>query len=260
MIEVYYKKSFFKCPTEWNELTRKQVLQVMKILYGQTSEINGILMLFRCIASIPWWQFYTMRTGGLLNAALEATEFLVKENNLTKNLIPKYRGFYGPADQLGNLRMGEFCFAEFFYLKYRNSKEYADLDDLVSVLYRPGKRFYNHRINEAGDHRKPFNPNVQQHLKKSVKRWPLEVKHAILHFYEASRDEKIRNNDKVFSKGGGESLYGMWSTMRGVAKTGHFGDFDKVQEQYVDTILMELNETVAEAEEMEREQNKVKVK
>ena len=66
----------------------------------------------------------------------------------------------------------------------------------------------------------------------------------------------MATNPRVFdeaSPDAGESLYGLWSVMRSVAKAGHFGDFDKVQEQYVDTILMELNEAIVEAEKMEAE-------
>jgi hypothetical protein len=47
--------------------------------------------------------------------------------------------------------------------------------------------------------------------------------------------------------------------MRSVAKEGTFGDFDRVNEQYVDTILMDLNEVVAEAEQIEMDRNKVTV-
>jgi hypothetical protein len=260
MREVLFRNWSYALPDEWNELTRKKLLAVIKVMYLAPGDDAGVLQMFRALVQIPWWQFYMMRTPNLIDAAYEATAFLLKENTLTKNLIPFYKGFAGPSDQLGNVRMGEFCFSEFYFLQYKHNSLDKDLDLLVATIYRPRKHwlFYNYRKNFEGDFRKPFSPHTIRYYAEDIAKWPRHVKLAIYHFYEGARAEKILGNPKVFdSSDGEESLYGLWSVMRSIAKSGHFGDLDKVQEQYIDTMLMELNETVAEAEKIEMERNKV---
>jgi hypothetical protein len=260
MREAYFRRWSYSIPDEWNELNRKQLLAVIKVMYDEKGDDRGLLLLFRALARIPWWQFFMMRSPNLLEAAYDATAFLFQENKLTKNILTFYKGFAGPADQLTNVKMGEFCFSEFYYLQYKTNNETKPLDRLVATLYRPRKHwlFYNYRKNFEGDYRKPFSPHTIMYYSENISKWPLHIKHAIFQFYEGARAEKIASNPRVFeSSTGEESLYGLWSVMRSVAKSGHFGDLDKVQDQYVDTLLMELNETVVEAERIEMERNKV---
>ncbi len=259
MIEVYYGKRSYMTPSTWNELKREQLLGVMNVLQQPVDEAKGLLMLLRIITRIPWWRFLLAKTPYLMDAAVEATSFLMEKNDLTKNLIPKYKGLYGPADSLSNLTMAEFCFTETFFSIWKHSTDEEYLDRLVAVLYRRKREGYNHRINPDGDHREKFNPNLIEYYRMQVEGWPKVVKQAIAHWYDGCRNQKIEENPKVFDGSGGqESVNGMWSVMRNVAKGGHFGDFDKVGEQYIDTILMELNEVVVEAERHEAEMKKMK--
>jgi len=235
---------------------------VIKVFYTEHDNDRGILMMFRALAGIPWWQLFMMRTPNLLAAARDATEFLFEGNTLTKNLLPFYRGYAGPADDLQNLKMLEFCHTEFFHSRYEKDGNIDDLNALVAALYRPKKSrwSYSYTKNPDGDFRVPFNPNTIAYYQKRLAKWPTHVKLAIFRFYQGARASIITRNPRVFDNGGGEeSLYGLWSVMRAVAKSGHLGDLDKVTDQYVDTVLMELNETVAEAERIEMERNKVTV-
>lgn len=251
----------FSVPEQWNEMSQKQLLEVMRVMHAQKGDDQGVLMLFRAMVDIPWHKFFAMRTPALMDVAIECTEFLFQKNTLTRNLIPQYKWLAGPADNLMNLKMAEFCFSEFRYFAWRNSQEQKDLDMFIATLYRPTKdMFYDAVRNPDGDVRKPFNDSLTPVIALKIAKWPMEVKRAIVLFYEGCRAKKIEDNPKVFDNSTGEeSLHGLWSVMRSVAKGGSFGDFDKVNEQYVDTILMELNETVAEAERIEMEQNRVTV-
>lgn len=258
MNAVWYHKKEYVIPGEWNELTQRQLLQVQEVFNRNVDELKGRMLLFRILCKMPWWKFLLIRSANLLPAVMEATEFLMTRNSLTKNLIPTYKGFAGPGDKM-NIRMIEFCYSEGLFMAYKNQKDDKYLDQLIAILYRPIRKRYNHKLNPDGDHRMAFNPNLLDYNTMFIEDWPLPVKQSILMFYEGCRNEKIASNPKVFEGGSGdESLYGMWSVMRNVAKSGHLGDFEKVGEQYIDTILMELNEVVVEAEKMEFEMNKQK--
>lgn len=262
MRSAFFQKWEYAVPDHWNEISGKNYLNVIRVFYSENGNDRGILMLFRALLGIPWWHFFRMRSPNLIPAAMDATEFLFEGNTLSQNLLPVYRGYAGPADNLQNMKMLEFCHSEFYYTKYEAEKKIEDLDALVSVLYRPKKSWftYSYRKNPDGDFRIAFNPNSMGYYQKKVAKWPMHVKLAIFHFYQGVRSVIIARNPKVFDNASGEeSLYGLWSLMRSVAKGGHLGDLDKVTDQYVDTVLMELNETVAEAEKIEMERNKVTV-
>lgn len=261
MKTLHFKNWQYDVPEAWNELDGKRFLQVMEVLTKETGDDKGILSVFRALAGIPWRQFYRMREPALMDAAVECTEFLFRENTLTKNLLPYYGGLYGPGHGLSNLKMAEFCFSEHRYIQYKQTPSPENLNMFIAVIYREGKSiFYDYVRNPDGDVRKKFNDELTPMLAMRIAKWPDHVKRAILLFYEGARNAKVKANDKVFgSSDGQESLYGLWSVMRSVAKEGTFGDFDRVNEQYVDTILMDLNEVVAEAEQIEMERNKVTV-
>lgn len=261
MKTLHFRKWSYDIPESWNEMDGKRMLQVMKAFTSEMGDEKGILTLFRALADIPWYQFYLMREPSLMDTAIECTEFLFGENTLTRNHLPYYGGLYGPADGLCNMKMAEFCFSEHRYVQYKQNPTEENLNMFIAVIYREGRNmFYDYVRNPDGDVRQKFNDSITPHLALRISKWPHHVKRAIVFFYEGARDAKIKANDKVFgSSNGEESLHGLWSVMRSVAKEGAFGDFDRVNEQYVDTILMDLNEVVAEAERIEMEQNRVTV-
>jgi hypothetical protein len=263
MTNVYYKTWTFSVPDNWNEIDRTRMLQIMEIFYRENDDDRGRLLLFRALAQIPYAVLYLMKEPELITIARDCTEFLF-ENKLTKNPIMFWGKFAGPADSISNMKIGEFTFAEFAYMQYVQTKDVRFLHTLVATIYRSKRNrlLYSYSQNPDGDYRVPFNPNLVDYNTKVVSKWPRPVLDSIFHFYQGARAEKIAANPKVFdgTESQGQSLYGMWSVMRSVAKAGHFGDFDKVQDQYIDTVLMELNETVVEAEKLEAERNKVTLK
>jgi hypothetical protein len=261
MKTLHFKRWKYSIPEEWNELDEKRLLNIIRICHRGMQDETGVLMLFKALANIPSWQFYLMRTPALMEVAEECVDFILQENTLTRNVIPVWDGFAGPSDELANLRMVEFCFTESAFIEYQHTNDQSALDRLIAVLYRPQKGIlYNRKLNPEGDLRKKFNENLIGHYAKKVAKWPWEVKVAIMQYYKACRQKKIDDNDRIFnSSDGEESINGMWSVLQSVASDGPFGDIDKTAEQYVDSILMHLNEVVVKADRIEMEQNRVKV-
>lgn len=283
---IHYKNYTHVIASEWNELSPAQLRKIMRVIWTG-NDLHCRFKLFRILTGWSWRRLYLItgiyyikqvdlisqlpffnkliekylnNCARLFDAIIDSTQFLFLTNDLNKNIIPIYKGFYGPDDEIRNLKMGEFTFSELAFIAWKKSKDPQYLDELVAILYRPGRKNYDQKKNVEGDHREPFNPNLTAFYKKKVAGWPADLKLSIATFYMGCREKKILDNERVFSSTGDgeESLYGLWSVMRNVAKAGHFGDFDKVQDQFVDTILMELNEVVVEAEKKEEELENLK--
>jgi hypothetical protein len=282
---VFYKGRFTEAAGSWDELSASQLRQAVAILTGPYLPEVKRLRLLKVLLRWSWWKialamgmlrFWDLpeqksglrrlqlfgkavdRTARLAEAAEELTRFFFEGNTITRNIIPEYKGFFGPADALANMRMAEFCFSENYYLLWKQTQETKYLNLLISCLWRPGKK--NAANEAAGDYRTPFNPAMHNTMAARVNKWPADVKLAMAMIYDGMRAKKISDNPKVFSDAEpqGETVFGLWSIMRSVAKAGHFGDFDKVQHQYLDTILMELTEASIEAERLEEQMETMK--
>jgi hypothetical protein len=294
-------RKFYSIPETWNELSGKQLLQVMDVFYNNDySAEKAELKLLKILTGMSWWQFFRApvtttdkicffplqfsfswstllfrmnQTCYGLDEYLYLTYFLILSNELTKQVLPEYKEFYGPADDCGNMKMNEFVFSEHYYMawaaiKRRKEEDPAPteeeekeaeklLNNLVAVLYRPARKKYDYRRNVEGDCRIAFNENLCEYFATSqVYAWPLQVKMAIVHYYEACRQKWVNDNMDVFGGDGEPAKYGLLSVMRGVAKSGVHGTFDNVEQKYVSMILIELNEEVAEAREMEKAMKK----
>jgi hypothetical protein len=280
---IFYK-GWKTVPSEWNELTAKQAISVFKAMvqYSAPAQLETLQVALLCrLLCWPSWRLaLTMRLHKFWNLGIAAkngrvhhkalnhldrasklgeasttlTQFLFEKNTLTRNLLRHYRGLWGPANNGSDLTMAEFVYSEKYFIDYQTTKNVADLNLLVSVLYRQGKGYNRHTRVAA---RVKFQPPEQRHI-AAIERWPIWQKILVYKWYDAVREEKIAQHPKPFEASEDTDtdplMYGLWSVMRNVAKAGHFGDFDKVQEQYVDTILMELTEAITEAEKLEAAQ------
>lgn len=239
-------------PTHWNELSKKQLLAIAQILYGANDINKTILQLLKILTGMKWIRFLRAPAAEL-QEFIYLVYFLINKNELTKQLLPCYKKFYGPADDFNNLLMCEFVFAEDFFLRYQQSeeKEKKLLDELIAVLYRPGKWQYDLVKNVDGDPRIPFNENIcHWHGNKEISKWPVHIKNAILTWYKGCREKLISDNSEIFNGAGEPAKYGLLSVIRSIATSHVHGNFDEVQMKPVKIIMMELNEMHQEAEKL----------
>lgn len=250
-------KKFFTVPTEWNELSQQQLLDVMECIYmSQYYRDEGRLKLFKIITGLNWWQFFKCRSEELEDL-LYLTDFLLGEKtNLTKQLIPHFDFLCGPDSELGNLVMSELVFSDAYFMQWCADKENIQLlNEFCAVLYRPMKKNYDLVKNPDGDPREEFNSNLSNYIAKTkIAKWPMKVKLAIATWYDACRWQIVQENPEVF--GGSEadvSRHGLISVIRQVAKGGVLGNFVEVQKKYVSLVMIELNESIADAKEQEQQ-------
>lgn len=250
MTIIEINKRFYTVPTSWNELTCRQLLQVMEIIYSNISITRANLKMLQVLTGISKIRFMLAPVPQLAEY-FYLVEFFYKNNDLTKNLLPHLRGRYGPADDFDNLKAGEYTFTELYYQHYMDTKEEKALNQLIGILYRKPKPLYSRSINAAGDVRRHFINNLVDHYGNMVRRWPRKVKYAILTWYAGCRLNLERNNPRVFNGEDGEPpQYGMWSIMRSVAEKGNHGTFEKVEAMYLKELMMELNEITAESDRL----------
>jgi hypothetical protein len=274
IIEINNK--YYTIPTTWNELSQRQLLQVMDCLFiKQYPEDKGRLKLLKILCAMNWWQFFRApvtsgkKRKGLFGKKIEVTgmdeylylaDFLLKEEaDITKQLFPVYDELYGPAENFSNLVMDEFVFSEQYFMQWSEDKNRIDaLNDLIGCIYRTAKKKYDFLLNPDGDARKEFNDNVSKHFASTlIAAWPMKIKLAIATWYGSCRSALARNNPDVFGGGSGNpAQYGLVSVMMAVAKRGVLGDFKSVEKQYVTLVMMDLNESIAEAREMEKAHSK----
>jgi hypothetical protein len=249
LIKLLLNKKYYSVAAKWNELTAKQLVKIISVFEKPGEVTEARIKLLQIITGISMWRWLFI-SADELNDALYLTDFLIGENSLTANHLLKYKGFAGPADDFENLLMSEFAYTEDYFLRWKADEVNVELlNQLVAVLYRKAKRGYNKAINKDGDARVEFNEYVcKYHAKRSVAKWPLNVKLAIAHWYDGCRTKLVNDYAEVFSGGEGDpAKYGLVSIMRNVAEKGVHGNFKDVEKLHVRMVMLELDEMMNEA-------------
>ena len=100
--------------------------------------------------------------------------------DFVKNLIPKIKvgnqWYYGPSDALTNTEFGEYVTALNAYLDFSQTGDIADLDLLVSALYRPQTK---NKMHSFGDQRIAFDKNLVPFYRSQMASVSVEKKYAI---------------------------------------------------------------------------------
>ncbi len=260
---IELNKKHYNIPERWDELTEKQLLKVMDVLFLKNYEEAEklLLKLLQVITGVGTYNFSKWQVEEAEEYLYLLVFLLQPDFAFTKNVIPffKYDGVkhYGPADALDNLRMKEFVNTEHLFTAWMEGEKKDEqlLNELVAILYREAPAGYDFDFNRNGDKRMSFNENICKYMAKhSVAYWPMNVRLAIATWYDGCRRKIVAVNPDVFEGGSGEAArYGLVSVMLNVAEGGVFGAFEKVEEQYVHLVMMQLNELVDKAKKMEKE-------
>jgi len=142
MNQVQVDNIYRSLPSTWNELTREQLLYVSGLFASKLPLVE-----FRVKAL---FEFLSMKRTALKRIApedayalCESLDFLNKEVNLTRNLLPVIKAglkkYLGPADAMMYCTFGEFTLACSALDEYQKTGEEKYLDQLVAILYRPHK-------------------------------------------------------------------------------------------------------------------------
>jgi hypothetical protein len=243
MITLHFDRNV-KCriAESFDELTPEQFIKVASFVFSGGDELMLQVRALKILSGFGLITWLLLKPESI-KRSLVYVSWLFEPPKFTKQLLPKYKGYYGPTSEFDNLRMKEFHFSEMFYSDVIASVPDA-LDKLVSVLYRIPKKRYDKKRDPDGDIRTPFNHNELDFHAKKMATWPEAVKQAVFLWYDSCRQELIRNNDWVFKKPStsdfkSEFDTGLYGTMRSLAGE-KLGSIEKIESMYVHTAMLEI--------------------
>lgn len=259
MVAISYRKKTYVLPTSYNELTGKQLIQLAPLLAAKEDPMLISLQVLRILLGMGKIRFFFLSLD-MRNRMLDHISWVFDDNTLTAQLIPVYKRFYGPKAEFDNLTLGEYHCTEIYYAMLLHHPDQKVMDALVAVLYRRAKNWYNHRLDKDGDCRRVFNENEIEYWAGQIANWPLEVKQAIVLWYDGCRQHMIKLYPKVFKKPsdddvGDENEKGMFGIMRGLADGAKYGSFESVKKLNLHTALMEMEKLVEEIEQLNKQAN-----
>lgn len=236
-------------PENFNELTGPQLIALVKLMHAKGDQSLKTLQIL-LNKNLPSFLFIKLDAKDRM---LPFVDWVFQENTLTAQLIPEYKGFYGPKGEFDNLKLGEFHFTELFYKLLINGDDIA-INNLIAVLYRKPKRGYNKKRDSEGDIRRPFNSNEVDYYAKIIARWPPHVKNAILMWYDGCRQNLVELYDKVFSTAGEDAAdeLGMYNIIRNLSGD-KFGPIKEVEQIFVHHAFLEIEKIIEENEEAEKQ-------
>lgn len=274
MDKISIRNITVELPSEWNELTRRNLLFLAaKFPYARThgfelSFFFHALDLWRnhklswAIArnfilskkmNIAWKDDAVMAFGETdffeqqLIIALDELknfawlhEFGPMESCLIKSFSHRLTKYYGPSDLLANVTGEEFSNADDFLLLFLETKEEKYMDYLIACLWREKSR-----TPKTEDIRIAFSEfEVIKRAQKFARLNPVTKKACVLNYIGLRLYFISRESSKiVFSKSGGGSSSGAdkWSTiMLRLAENQTFGTFSEVKKTYIHDIVDHL--------------------
>ena len=159
-------------PSEWNELTARQLRFVAKLFRRKLPMADFRVNALREFLSIKSKTFKRIDPEDAYFLC-ETLDFLTKEVTLTRNVIPVIRTglrkYYGPIHSMTNCTFGEFTLACSVLDEYQKTGSEDHLDQLVAILYRPKKVFWSIRKHFT-DHQDPRVRFMNRSLKKRTAR------------------------------------------------------------------------------------------
>lgn len=262
MNSVEYAGKTVEYPGEWDELSRKQLLFITKLLDKGLTVIEFKLIVLMNFLKIKYKMFARISDTNKFMLT-ETVNFLNRDVSLTEAVIQFIRvswlrKYYAPASRLTNCNIIEFRYSENFYRDYVDTQKTEHMDKLIATLYRPKKFFHfiRKRLNNYdGDPRMKFNDKFILARAKKIRRMPFHYKYGIFLFYRGCRSFIAQRYNRVFVESDSTEKKPEkfdWGNIIRQAAGGKFGQIMQTAETNIYTFLSELQERIIEAEKIER--------
>ena len=256
MIRIPIKDKEYFIPESFNELNKKQLIWVARLMAKEEDQNNQQEVL-HALLDIGLFAFFRIPQELRLRM-LPYTDWIYGANTLTEQLILDYNGLFGPSREFDNLTLGEFHFSETYYRQLATG-DLTAVNSLVAVLYRKPRPFYNKSKDKHGDIRLPFNANLIAYYANKIASWPTSVKTAIVMWYDGCRQNLVETYNEVFSAPGGgdhnDNDAGMYGVIRNLSGD-RFGRVSEVEKVFVHTAFTEIERTMEDNRRMEAELKK----
>lgn len=254
MKTLFYDSGSITVAEDATELNGTQLVQLAKLFHSEMNMLRASLAALKILGNKSWFAFKRM-PGDAKQYCLQYVQWIFQEWNLHRQLLPKYKKYYGPKDELLNLTLSEFYFTETAYADIVEDATGDALNNLIAVLYRLPKKRYDKQKDFEGDIRQPFTAAAISYYAKKTATWRPEVKQAILLFYDGCRKKISEDYPEIFQSSSSSDDADMFGILRGLAG-GKYGDFEKVEQLPLHTALREIQCLIAEEERMKMELQK----
>jgi hypothetical protein len=255
-------------PATWNELKRRQLLEVLAELYAEPKPGRG-LRLLKLLSGFPLPLLATQPVV-VLAQLLPLTHWLDSESHLlTEQLLPtltipgRHRSerpatWHGPRGQFQNLLFGEFMFADTFFVLYHLTGKKEWLNQFLTVLYRPARRVTSamglveqdaspEDLDWTGDVRLPFNEHQLEVRTPRMFRVAAIEKLAVVTWYRGCRTQLAQEFPDVFVAADEDAQASSkkapdWSRVLRKLSGGAFGAITQTANQPLRLILAEMQD------------------
>lgn len=152
---------------------------------------------------------------------------------------------HAPDDDLSNLTAEEVAFCFDIFEAYTKTKKTAYVDEIIAILYRPGKPATPHNIEQAffGDIRQPYNPATVPLRQAQIAKMPLGVKNIIFFWFLSCRLAIVERYKAIFKEASGQEKqggdYGWLGVFRNIA--GNLKDTAAIAAMNHREVLIELD-------------------
>lgn len=262
MHDVEFAGKAKKVAATWDELSRRQLVLLLPILYGNYPDANQQrIEVLEVLLGVSRPLLLRLTAVQLLQVFWLTDFLLVEPITLTRQLLPDVKParllptYYGPAAELANVSFLEFAFADAYFVAYANSQQAQWLDQLVATLYRPGRRMAEALA--AGDRRQPFNEHLIEVQAGRLARLPRLTRLAIFTWYRGCRHALEQRYAHVFTPANQEQAKGHpdgWAYVLRELSGQAFGNYAETGRQLAHQVLAKMNDDLARAEQLQREQ------
>lgn len=210
--------------TEWNDLTKPQILEMARIFLVSRREtsltslriqLTTVILQFekrfwkdleadiKSVEGDDWEDTFNAEVFELV----KVSDFFLDEKyrfypklKLTKNYFYKINSLYGPGDKLKNITFGEWCLMDNLYIQYATKG--TGLNTLIAALWRPSKpkTARNRQRHYDGDRRVEIlvHEAVLDKYVEKVARWDDALKYAIFIYIASCRKAIINKYKNLF--------------------------------------------------------------
>jgi hypothetical protein len=254
-------------PSEWNELSAEQLCVISEALHsGKLNTYEFNILMVKVLFGLKW--FDLMAISDRIVDLKPFFAWVLEKNTLTRafitqiDLSKRWRKYfksdllYGPVGSFETLKAREWTHADTAFMAYCQSKDIADLDEMIAILFRKrDEKVKSDSEDFKGDYRVPYNDFTVSIRKEQIKNVPEGVKYAILTWYMGCRAEWESLFERVFT-GSGESAgvesWGWAETIQKIAGP-TFGSLEYTENTYMWKLLMNMEITMKDQAEAKAE-------
>lgn len=258
----------FTIPTAYNELTVAQLRHVGRVIITGTAEAK-----LRCVYKLlnlggrlrdrkRWREIKTLPPAWIQTLLYNRTllGWIFEKGGLTNYPLRKFkwqgRTYHGPKDSILNVTTEEITLGYTYFKNYAKTNDYAQLDRLIALVYRPANPFnflLQWRESYTGDVRMPLNG---YNFEKRIKRFATldkETKVTIFMQWAGAWEvfENRPENKYIFPKSApaddsvrvdnNQPDPYMWQkVMLRMAQSGEFGTLQQIQKMHKDWFFLNM--------------------